>query len=216
MTDVADGGMSRQRRAGAASRAETKRRLLAAAEAEFLEHGYVAATVSRIARRAEVTVQTLYLAWGSKRALLSAYMEQTLGAGAPYPASVIDRFSGLSPSETIEEIATLFVEIAARSAPAWQLYRDAAGSDPEIASDWDEWQRRRRGTFERILAAVPDAAFRDGLSRSSAIDTAWTIASPESYELLVRRAHYTPQQFREWTAETLRAALLPGHGDSDR
>src|ERR1700742_3534099 len=69
---------TRRQEAGAASRAETRRRLLRAAEEEFTERGYVAATVARIADRAGVTVQTLYLAWGSKRALLRAYMEAAL------------------------------------------------------------------------------------------------------------------------------------------
>lgn len=64
--------------AGSASRVETRRRLLEAAGHEFAEGGYAAATVTRIAARAGVTVQTLYLAWGSKRALLRAYMEAAL------------------------------------------------------------------------------------------------------------------------------------------
>ena len=73
---------TRQREAGAASRQETRRRLLAGAADEFAERGYAKATVTRIVDRAGVTVQTLYLSWGSKRALLRAYMEQAL-AGQP-------------------------------------------------------------------------------------------------------------------------------------
>ena len=108
--------MSRQRRVGAASREETARRLLAAARDEFGERGYAGATVTRIAARANVTVQTLYLAWGSKRALLRAYLEQTLGGGAPYPGSVVGRFAGLDPAAVVAKIADLFLEIAGRSA----------------------------------------------------------------------------------------------------
>ena len=66
---------------------ETRRRLLQAAEEEFTERGYTGATVARIANRAGVTVQTLYLAWGSKRALLRAYMDSVLAGDVdtPYP-----------------------------------------------------------------------------------------------------------------------------------
>ena len=67
--------MSRQREAGAVTRQETRRRLLAAAGAEFEERGYAAATVSRIAGRAGVSVQSLYNDWGNKRNLLQAVME---------------------------------------------------------------------------------------------------------------------------------------------
>src|ERR1700748_2597843 len=69
---------TRHQEAAAASRAATRRRLLRAAEEEFTERGYAAATVAKIAARAGVTVQTLYLAWGSKRALLRAYIEAAL------------------------------------------------------------------------------------------------------------------------------------------
>src|ERR1700747_1225687 len=68
----------RQWEAGEATRRETRRRLLAAAKAEFAERGYAAATVIRIAERADVSVQTLYSNWGNKRNLLRAVMESAV------------------------------------------------------------------------------------------------------------------------------------------
>jgi len=70
--------VSRQKEAGEATRRETRRRLLAAAKAEFAERGYAAATVIRIAERADVSVQTLYSNWGNKRNLLRAVMESSV------------------------------------------------------------------------------------------------------------------------------------------
>src|ERR1700674_3047781 len=70
--------VSRQREAGEATRRESRRRLLVAARAEFAERGYAAATVIRIAERADVSVQTLYSNWGSKRNLLRAVMESAV------------------------------------------------------------------------------------------------------------------------------------------
>lgn len=208
MSEVESPPVSRQRQVGAASRAETKRRLLEAAAVEFVEHGYAAATIARIAMRAGVTVQTLYLAWGSKRALLRAYLETALGDGAPYPESALERFVGKAPGEVVKEIAVLHGEIAARSATAWELYRDAAATDPDIAADWQQLHALRRGTFQRILGIIPDSALRSGLRRDIATDSVWVIASPESYDLLVRRAGYSPVEFREWIASTLATALL--------
>ena len=60
------------------TRRETRRRVLAAATAEFAERGYVGATVARIADRADVAVPTLYSAWGSKRALLRGVMAEAV------------------------------------------------------------------------------------------------------------------------------------------
>ena len=128
--------VSRQQKVGDALRQDTRNRLLEAAAAEFPVHGYAATTVTRLAAAAGVSVQTLYLAWGSKRALLRAYMERA------------------------------------------------------IAGD------------------VAFGALTEGLSLAKAIDTAWVIASPESYDLLVRRLGYTLAEFRVWIENTLSAAIL--------
>jgi AcrR family transcriptional regulator len=201
---------SRQQLMGAASRRETRQRLLDAASREFEAQGYATATVSRIAARAGVTVQTLYLAWGSKRALLRAYMETTLSNGGHSPGDVLARFAGLPPARMLAELATLFVETAQESATAWKLYRDAAGSDDDIAADWNELQALRRATFRRIVDLIPATAFRAEFNASSATDTVWMVASPESFDLLVRHLTYTPERYLEWLQNTLKAALLRG------
>src|SRR5262252_5266256 len=77
--------VSRQREAGEATRRETRRRLLVAARAEFAERGYAAATVIRIAERADVSVQTLYSNWGNKRNLLRAVMESSVTGDEDVP-----------------------------------------------------------------------------------------------------------------------------------
>lgn len=200
--------VSRQKIVGSATRAETKRRLLAAATEEFAERGYTAATVGRIARRAGVTVQTLYLAWGSKRALLHGYLESVLTDSAGAPGEVIERFVGLTASDIVDELARTVGQVAERSAVAWKLYRDAAGANSEIAADWQEIQELRRGTMQRIVDLIPAEELRAGLTPGSAADTAWVIASPESYDLLVRIAGHSIDEFVAWMASTLRAAIL--------
>jgi AcrR family transcriptional regulator len=208
MTETTNGTMSRQREVGAASRRETRRRLLVAAGEEFAANGYANATVNRIAQRAGVTLQTLYLAWGSKRALLRAYMESTLASTAGPPDRIGDRFAGMPAHEVIAGLAALVGEIANRSAVGWKLYRDGAAIDPEIARDWAELQSLRRETFARVVRAIPKAALRPGLSHEDAGDTAWAIASPDLYDVLVRHGGYSADRFEEWVASTLAAALL--------
>lgn len=207
-TEVEDAVLSRQARVGAASRLATKNRLQQAAAEEFIEHGYAKATVSRIARRAGVTVQTLYLAWGSKRALLRAYLTSGLTQGRGPIAGIGGLFARKSPREVVAGLAELVGKTAETAGIGWRLYRDAAATDPEIAADWDELQSLRRGTIEAIVARIPDTALRSGLSREAARDTAWAIASPESYELLVRRGGYSIPEFTRWMDATLTAALL--------
>lgn len=208
MTSTGDSKLSRQAKVGAALRRETQHRLLQAAAEEFTKHGYARATVSRIAKRAGVTVQTLYLAWGSKRALLRAYMTASLAERLGPHEEVGNLFAGKTGSEITTQLAELVGTTAETAGAGWKLYRDAAATDAEIAADWDQLQSLRRGTMARIVAHIPDEALAPGLSRDAARDTAWVIASPESYELLVRRAGYSSEQFIHWMNATLTAALL--------
>ena len=206
------GGASRQQVVGAASRRDTRQRLLDSAAEEFEANGYTAATVSRIASRAGVTVQTLYLAWGSKRALLRAYLESTLADGSHAPGDVSSRFTDQGPAGLITQLANVFVETANRSAVGWRLYREAAATDGEIAADWAELQSLRRATYRGILGLIPEVALQPGLTTESATDTAWVIASPDTFDLLVRHNHYSPKRYLEWLSATLRSALVDSTG----
>jgi AcrR family transcriptional regulator len=207
---------TRHQEAAAASRAETRRRLLQAAEAEFTERGYAAATVAKIATRAGVTVQTLYLAWGSKRALLRAYMEAALAGDdeTSYPQARPDMIADVldgaldDPAAIVRQIGVLYRQIAERAALGWQLYRDGAASDPEIAADWQALQALRHQTFSALIKRLPAGSLRPGLTRASATDTAWAIASPDTYDMLVRIRGYTLDQYQKWVTTSLTSLLL--------
>ncbi len=199
---------TRQKRVGDALRRETRNRILEAAETEFTAGGYTGTTVTRLAATAGVSVQTLYLAWGSKRELLRGYMEHVLAGEAASPADATTRFAGMTPNERLTELANLVAEIAGRAATGWSLYRDAAAVDPEIAEDWNELQLLRHQLVARVFEDIPTSALATGLAPADAIDSAWVIASPESYDLLVRRRGYSLDHFRGWMGSTLSASLL--------
>src|SRR6201994_622475 len=88
---------SRQKRVGEVLRQDTRNRLLQAAGEEFPVRGYAGTTVTRLAAAAGVSVQTLYLAWGSKRALLRGYMEGVIAGDLESPGEAIRPFAGLPP-----------------------------------------------------------------------------------------------------------------------
>ncbi|WP_328314934.1 TetR/AcrR family transcriptional regulator [Streptomyces sp. NBC_00442] len=199
---------SRQKQVGDALRRETRARLLEAAADEFATHGYAETTVTRLAAAAGVSVPTLYLTWGSKRELLRGYMEESLSGSASSPEDAASQFAGRPPLERLTGLADLFVEVAERAATGWRLYREASAVDAEIAADWDELQLLRHRLFARILDGIPEAALADGLTREAAIDTAWVVASPDTYDLLVRRLGYKVVDFRNWMKQTLTSAIL--------
>ena len=213
--------VTRQREAGAATRRETRRRVLAAAQAEFAEHGYHGATVSRIADRADVAVPTLYAAWSSKRALLRAVMGQAVTGhpgGFDSGSDRNDLLGSVNPDlfrdtgAFLAYLAHRYRLIAERSAVGWRTYRDAAAVDPELAADWQALHDGRRDTFAALLANLPQGAFRPGLTLDFAADTIWAVASPETHELFVLRRRWTYDQYEQWVTATLQAALTGGTG----
>lgn len=212
--------VSRQREAGEAMRRETRRRLLAAARAEFAERGYAAATVTRIAERADVSVQTLYSNWGNKRNLLRGVMASALtgeddvpleDVGLPLPilTATLDPGDAEDPRRFLVHLVHQYRLLAERSAVGWQTYRDGAGVDPDIAADWRQLNDMRRLGFQAMFARLPAAALRAGLSHEAAADTAWAIASPDTHDQLVRQAGYGYDELEAWVAATLSAALFP-------
>ena len=70
-TDSADSGRPRLRRDPEATTA----RLLEAAATEFVEYGYEAAVISRVARRAGVTVGAVYSRWPTKSEVMVAALD---------------------------------------------------------------------------------------------------------------------------------------------
>lgn len=224
--DVQDGTapktrrVSRQREAGEAIRRETRRRLLAAARAEFAERGYAAATVTRIAERADVSVQTLYSNWGNKRNLLRAVMASALTGeddvpleDAGLPLAILTETLGPGDAEDPRRFLAHLVHqyrlLAERAAVGWQTYRDGAAVDPGIAADWRQLNDMRRLGFHAMFARLPAGALRAGLSHEAAADTAWVIASPDTHDQLVRQAGYGYDELEAWVAGTISAALFP-------
>lgn len=217
--------VSRQREAGEATRRETRRRLLAAAQAEFAERGYTAATVVRIADRADVSVQSLYSNWGSKRNLLRAVLESVVTGGDDTPlgpgqpptvlTAILDPEDDKDPRRLLAHLSHQYRLLAERAAVAWQIYRDGAAVDPGIAADWRQLAGIRRQAFRVMLARLPPGALRPGLSQAAAADTAWVIASPDTHEQLVRQAAYTYDELEDWVCATVSAAILSGEqGDA--
>ena len=202
---------SRQKLTGERIRSETRRVLLDAAAIEFESVGYLKTTVASIAKRAEVTVQTLYLAWGSKRELLRAYLRnQLVGEDDPtvHFEKELEAAHPLTADDVVERIAAIFVAAAGRASKAWRIYKDAAPIDPEIAEDWHQLQLRRRGTMRALASHLPKESVRSGMTEDDLADTVWAIASPDSYILLLDCGGYDRARYQAWLAETLRAAIL--------
>lgn len=206
---------SRQKEAGARLREETRQRLLVAAGEEFTVRGYVGATVAHIAERAGVSVQTLYLAWGSKRELLRAHTERVLSFGehpSAYFARQLAESGETEPRDVVRWITSTFMQVTDRAAGAWSLHIDASAVDAQVAEDWKQLQDVRLGTMRGLVALIPPDALR-GDAESSA-ETLWAIASPETFRLFTHFRGLGRDDYSRWLESALIGALLrPDAGD---
>src|SRR6266540_7187996 len=117
----------------------TRRRILDAARRLFVERGYVATTIEAIAAEAGVAVPTVYLAFGTKRALLVELLD-IAAVGDEEPVALLERpwvdeiRHDPDPESQLRRWVREGRHIAARVAALWEVARNAAPADPDIAA----------------------------------------------------------------------------------
>jgi AcrR family transcriptional regulator len=196
-------------RAARARRAEeTRERIVAAATRLFVENGYLDTTVSAVAKAAGVAVQTLYLGFGSKIALLEA----ALAAGAATGADP-RRLDDVRAEPDGRAALALHVAVAAvavdRHYPLAAVLR-AAAADPEPAA---LLHRERAAALALHARAVDELAdkpgFTDRLSLQRATEALAAVCSPETYGLLVVDHGWTAPDWQDWATRHAAADLFP-------
>jgi AcrR family transcriptional regulator len=198
--------------------AQTRRDIEAAAGTLFRVRGYAGTSMPAVASEAGVVVETIYRAFGSKAALFRAVIEAAVAGGStradvpveerPAIKAVIEE---TDPRRQLELYAATQPGIHQRSGPLLRALRDARSADPELRIVWDEmeeWRLRGQGRLVGLLAER--GALRAGLSVEDARDVCWTLCSLAVHDLLVIERRWTSDKYRDWLAEALQEALLPG------
>ena len=193
---------------------QTRRAILDAAAALFVEPGYAATPLTAIAAEAGVAIQTVYKAFGSKQALLSALVDVTV-AGDDEPVALPDRqfvadIAALPDARTkLGRYARHLVDTHARQAQVMLALAAAATADAEAAAIWRKNLHDRR-TGMTVFAA--DLASTGQLRPEHTIDTAadvlWLAMDVRNYDWLVRHRGWPPERFQRWYVDTVASALL--------
>ncbi len=193
---------------------ETRRRVLDAAEALFTRDGYAATTMTAIADRADVAVQTLYAVFGSKRTLLTELIDaRVVGDDQAGPLPLREDWQAMEregdPRRQVALFAAIATRVGTRSAAINEVLAAAAGADVEIAAVYEQ-QREHRYRDERRIARslAHKGALRAGLSETQAADIIWAIATTRTYRALVGERRWTVDQYQHWLADLLASALL--------
>ena len=194
--------------------AATKARVVEAATRLFIEHGYLDTTVAAIANEAGVALQTLYLSFGSKVAILRATHDvAVVGDDAPIP--VLDRpWVAEMRAEPDGRRALRFVidngmQIIERVMPIIGVIQ-AAAADADVGQllrDIKAMQLETQQTFARELATKK--GFSRSLTPETAGDVIYAIASHDMYRTLVIERRWTTAQATVFVENTIAATLFP-------
>jgi AcrR family transcriptional regulator len=191
----------------------SRQAVLDAAQRQFLEGGYAATTIAAVAAEAEVSVETIYKAFGGKPGLVRAIYDRGLVGRESVPA--YQRADELRESETdpraiMRNWAMIASEVSSVVSPIERLVRAAAASDPDMAAllqahnDLRERRARHHAQFLKRRGYL-----REGVSVAQATDILWTCTSDELYDLLVSQRGWSPPRFARFLADFMINGLLP-------
>ncbi|HEY6029260.1 MAG TPA: helix-turn-helix domain-containing protein [Gaiellaceae bacterium] len=191
--------------------AQTRERVLDAADALFRERGWEGTSIAAIAESAGVSQETVYARFGSKRALLGELMQRAVRGTDPRPVPEQSGPRALVEAADAGELLRLFAaDISVRierAAPLMAVVAAAARSEPELAELYARLHEDRHSNLKVLVDALAaKAPLR--VSAAEALDTVFALTSPELNQLLVGRRGWSSRRYRDWLAESLEALLL--------
>lgn len=201
--------------------AETRRKILDAAEELFTQDGYAAIAMPAIAERAGVALKTVYLAFGTKSGVLHGLWDTRLG-GDDQPVPITERpwyrqlLQASDPNQLVRASARQSRVTKDRAGDLMRIIRQAAVTEPALADLWDKIETEFRavlGGLAERLARLGSLA--PGVDVTRATDLLWTLNHPDTWYLLVRQCGWPADAYEQWVGDTLSAQLLGPAGPSD-
>jgi AcrR family transcriptional regulator len=194
----------------------TRHQIVEAAGRLFSQHGYFGTTIEAIARESHVADPTVYAAFGSKRAILSALIDLAIFGPDPPGTPVSQRswypaIAGTpEPATLLRRWAELLCEVNARVAPVQRIVETAAASDPHIGQLWQRLKDQRLTGQSAIAEVLAERlALRPGVSAPQAADVLFVLSDAHVYDAYVLDRGWPPAQVAQWLGDTLCALLLP-------
>jgi AcrR family transcriptional regulator len=185
----------------------TRERVLEAALRRMSERGYASTTVADIAAEADVAVDTIYKAFGSKVGVVEALI------AAARPGAAIEglrRDWAAADGRPAEQLRIYVRGMAGfwslNSGLAWIL-RHGVG-DGEVAALWAERQATRRAVAASLFGTWGAGARRQGISAATAVDLVWAMTSVDSFHALVIDAGWTRARWEREISAALARAIL--------
>lgn len=184
----------------------TKDRIVAAARVLMAERGWAGATIDAIAEQAGVATQTVYSAFGNKRAIVDA-MREVMLRDSEVPQLMAKAAAAPDVRERLRLWAKLIRQQMETSYDIIAIHRQAAMADAEFAAAYRGVLDNRGRSFSDFVKQLR-TQLGEGMEASTATDLLWALANEELYRELVVERGWSLDRYEHWLAETLIAQLV--------
>ena len=173
-------------------------------------NGWTGTTIDAIATEAGVAPQTIYAAFGNKRALLGG-MREAMMRDSNIPELMAEAAAESDASRRLELWARLVRQQMETSFDVISIHRQAAASDAAVAAEYRKVLDNRARTFAEFIHELrADLA----VDESAATDLLWCFSNEEIYRELVEERGWSPERYERWLGATLVAQLVTAPADT--
>ena len=174
-------------------------------------NGWAATTIDAIAAEAGVAPQTIYAAFGNKRAVLEG-MRSAMLRESQIPELMARAAAESDPARRLHLWARLVRRQMVTSYDVISIHRQAAASDPKVAADYRTvLDNRAQALAEFIHQLRADLA--PTIDEATATDLLWCFSNEEIYRELVHERGWPPDRYEGWLGATLVMQLLTTSGE---
>lgn len=188
--------------------AETRQRIVKAAHRLLRTTGFSGMTIEAVAKRAQVSVPTVYAHFKSKTGILTALLDQSM-FGSDYDEVVRQAQSETDPETRLRRSAAVARQIRGAQSAAFDLLRGSGVVAPELAKLQRDRESLRYNRVESVITFLRESGkLRPELSHRTARDIFWMLTGGDVYRMLVRERGWSPQKYQQWLADALVKLLL--------
>jgi AcrR family transcriptional regulator len=184
----------------------TRHMIVSAAQALFLEQGYICTTIETIAERAGVATSTVYAIFGSKRGILRAIRDSWHERTHIREVLASDQQSA-NPAERLEQLAAATRRQWEMGAEVTAIYTGAAAADPRAAAELTQALTGRRQGLQNFANSLAPH-LHPGLDAPHAAAILQALCMPEVFDELVRHSGWSVDEYQSWLFQILKRELL--------
>lgn len=191
----------------------TRERIVRAATTLFVRDGYLTTTMASIATEGEVAVQSLYLRFGSKVAILKAVLDVAIvGDFEPVPLLEREWVRELAATQDGRAAVHLYAgetaRVLGRTHAIYAVVQAAAAGE---AGELLDENKRQRHAGQRTIAELLSRkrGFAPGLTVDTAADLIYGLISEDLYGLLIVDRGWSTEDWERWCANILVGVLFP-------